>query len=207
VSGSRKSSFAILASGRGSNAEAILAALAEGRIQNAECKAVISNREGAGVIEVANRFDSKVFVLKTEAEILAQLQRLDVSWVVLAGFMKILSKEFLSAFKSGDGFSRVVNVHPSLLPAFPGRGGYAQAFEHGCVIAGATVHLVTEEMDAGPICAQGAFSIADCKNVEEVEAKGLATEHAIYPETIDWLLSGRFRVVHTDGGRSRVRPN
>jgi phosphoribosylglycinamide formyltransferase-1 len=114
----------------------------------------------------------------------------------------------LDAFRSERGYARVTNVHPSLLPAFPGVDSYAQAFEHGAKVAGASVHLVELEIDGGPICAQEAFGIADCASAAEVERRGLEVEHRLYPETLRWVLSEKFAVERRGSqGRICVRPN
>lgn len=206
--------IAILASGRGSNFDAIQSAIVSGEL-DAEIKAVISDFSDAPVLEKAQKQGIPVFFVDLKGlqrveqskKILAVLEPLEVRFLVLAGFMRILGKEVLEAFRSERGYFRVVNVHPSLLPAFPGVDSYRQAFEYGAAVSGVTVHLVDEKMDHGPICAQEAFSIADCKNVAEVEKRGLALEHRLFPKTLKWVLKEEFQF-HSDlEGRPRVCPS
>jgi phosphoribosylglycinamide formyltransferase-1 len=123
----------------------------------------------------------------------------------MAGYMRVVSPELIDAFRDPRGFARVTNVHPSLLPAFPGRDAYGQAFRHGAKVSGVTVHLVDDGVDEGPICAQEAFGIGDCRSGEEVESRGLAIEHRLYPATLSWLLAESFEIEREEG-RIRVRP-
>ena len=141
-----------------------------------------------------------------EELILAALAPLKPAFLILAGYMRILTPRLLGAFRSPRGYARVVNIHPSLLPAFPGTGGYAQAWEHGAKVAGASVHLVDEGVDEGPICAQEAFSIAECRSAEEVEKMGLAVEHRLYPRALSWILEEKFEIEKMKG-RPCVRPS
>jgi phosphoribosylglycinamide formyltransferase-1 len=106
--------------------------------------------------------------------------------------MRILTPYLIDAFRCDKGYSRMVNIHPSLLPAFPGTHAYAQAFRYGVKITGVTVHLVEPVVDSGPICAQEAFSIEDCQSEDEVEMRGLAVEHRLYPKALNWILAERF---------------
>jgi folate-dependent phosphoribosylglycinamide formyltransferase PurN len=115
-------------------------------------------------------------------------------FLVLAGYMRVLTDAFIESYRSPRGYARIVNVHPSILPAFPGVGSYAQAFRHGSQLAGVTVHLVEPAVDDGPICAQASFPIGDCRSAEEVEARGLRLEHVLYPETLAWVLPEKFEV-------------
>jgi phosphoribosylglycinamide formyltransferase-1 len=204
--------IAVLASGRGSNFESILASILEGRL-NAEIVAVISDRAQAPVLAKAGAagipaiFVAPVKVaselspnVNSESErrrfhetlILAALEPYRPQFLVLAGYMRILTPYLIEAFRCDRGYSRMVNIHPSLLPAFPGVRSYAQAFEYGVKWTGVTVHLVEVTVDGGPICAQEAFSIETCRSVEEVEKRGLEIEHRLYPETLNWVLSERF---------------
>jgi phosphoribosylglycinamide formyltransferase-1 len=142
-----------------------------------------------------------------ERAVLQALEPYGVRFLVMAGYMRIISSELLNAFRSERGYFRVVNVHPSLLPAFPGVNAYAQAFEHGAKVAGATVHLVDDGLDSGPICAQEAFRIDDCKSAEEVEQRGLAVEHRLYPAALNWILPENFGIeeMRTREGARRLR--
>jgi phosphoribosylglycinamide formyltransferase-1 len=217
-----KPRIAFLASGRGSNFEALMAAVREGRVQ-AEPVALVCDRFDAPVVEKARALGLPVALvpappvssgtLKERREahgrtILEALAPHRPDWLVLAGFMRILPSSVMAAFRDPRGFNRVVNVHPSLLPAFPGRDSYRQAFEHGCQLAGVTVHLVEPEVDSGPILAQEAFPIAAAHDAGEVEALGLAVEHRLYPATLSWLLSGNFQTFQSESSRRlRVRQN
>jgi phosphoribosylglycinamide formyltransferase 1 len=209
-------SIAILASGRGSNFDAIQEAIKGGKLR-ARIVRVVSDREAAPVLEKARAAGYEaVYVplknLSREMQDEALLRaihggREKPRFLVLAGFMRLLGPQVISAFADPKGFSRIVNVHPAILPSFPGLHSYAQAYEYGCAVAGVTVHLVDEKVDHGPICAQEAFSIADCKNAGEVEARGLAIEHRLYPQTLDWILQEKFQLIPRDQGRFCVRPS
>lgn len=208
--------IAVLASGRGSNFEAILRAITLNRL-NARVVAVVSDRAQAPVLEKARASGIPAIhvpalkEISREAHDEAILRALKESaleapvFLVLAGYMRIVTPKLIEAFRSERGYSRVVNIHPSLLPSFRGLNGYAQAFEHGCQVTGATVHLVEVELDDGPICAQAAFSIGDCRSSEEVEKMGLDVEHRLFPEALSWILPEQFEI--TFEGRARVRPN
>jgi phosphoribosylglycinamide formyltransferase-1 len=209
--------IAVLASGRGSNLEAIHAASVAGWLQ-AEIVAVISDRKDALVLEKARALGLNALYVEPgkeqrishEKKILAALSSgTRPHFLVLAGYMRILSPLLIEAYRSEQGYSRIVNVHPSLLPAFPGVGSYAQAFQYGAKLSGVTVHLVESEVDNGPICAQESFSLNDCTTEAEVEQKGLAVEHRLYPETLGWVLPEKFKVDMNQGssGRLRVRAN
>jgi phosphoribosylglycinamide formyltransferase-1 len=199
--------IAVLASGRGSNFDSILASILEGRL-DAEIVAVISDRAKAPVLAKAEAAGiPAIFIPPVKASagageierrqlheksILEALLPYRPRFLVLGGYMRILTPYLIEAFRCERGYSRMVNIHPSLLPAFPGVRSYAQAFEYGVKWTGVTVHLVEATVDGGPICAQEAFSIAHCRSVEEVEKLGLAIEHRLYPETLNWVLSERF---------------
>jgi phosphoribosylglycinamide formyltransferase-1 len=212
-----KTPIAIFASGRGSGFDAIHAAIAAGKL-DAEIRAVVSDRADAAVLEKARSKGLKAICIECasgvgsaeerrsehEKRILEALAPLSPRFVVLAGYMRILTPRLIEAFRSERGYSRIVNVHPSLLPAFPGRDSYRQAFEYGVKQTGVTVHLVEQQVDAGPICAQEAFAIEDCRSVEEVEKRGLAIEHRLYPESLKWILKEAFSL-EKSLGRHRVR--
>jgi phosphoribosylglycinamide formyltransferase-1 len=191
----------VLISGRGSNLQAIIEAIAAGRLA-AEIAVVISNRPDAPGLERARRAGIETVVLDHTAhgsreaydrELAAALRRYDVALVCLAGFMRLLGPAFVCAFRD-----RILNVHPSLLPAFPGLRGQEQAWRHGVKVAGATVHIVTAELDAGPIVRQAAVPVHEDDTPETLSARILTEEHRIYPEAIGLVLDGGWRV---DGRR------
>lgn len=202
--------IAVLASGRGSNFEAILHAVEAGKL-DVQIVALISDAPNAPVLEKAQRHGIPAFYIpfesrnQHESRILAQLSELGESlrpqFLVLAGYKRIIGSTLLEAFRSIRGYSRIVNVHPSLLPAFPGLSSYAQAFRYGVKVTGVTVHLVEEGVDTGPICAQEAFLIADCSSEEEVELRGLQVEHRLFPQTLEWILKENFEITSREQKR------
>ncbi len=193
----------ILISGRGSNFEAIADQVAAGAIP-ATIAAVISNRPEARGLEVARRRGLEAVSLPSrgldrevyDRLLIEELQRRQVDLVCLAGFMRLLSAGFIRAFPN-----RILNIHPSLLPAFPGLDAQHQALEHGVKVTGCTVHFVDEYLDAGPIVLQRAVPVEDDDTVESLSARILAEEHRIYPEAIRIVLSGRYSV---EGRRVRL---
>lgn len=196
-----KKRIGILLSGRGSNFEALADSVAAGRIPNAEIAIVISHRESAPGIDRARArgVDARVIPskgLEREAydrQVVAALQEKKVDLVCLAGYMRLLSPYFVQAFRG-----RILNIHPSLLPAFPGLESQRQALEHGAKFAGCTVHFVDENLDAGPIILQSAVPIRDDDTVDSLSERILAEEHRIYSEAVRIVLEGRFRI---DGRR------
>ena len=190
----------ILLSGRGSNFEAIADQVAGRRI-NAEIAVVISNRPEARGLAVARERRLKSVSIPSkgldreayDALLIQELKANAVDVVCLAGFMRLLSASFVRAFPQ-----RILNIHPSLLPAFPGLDAQKQALEHGVKITGCTVHLVDEFLDAGPIILQAAVPVLDDDTVESLSARILAQEHRIYSEAIGIVLGGDFRL---DGRR------
>ncbi len=186
----------ILLSGRGSNFEAIADQVAAGRIP-AEIAVVISNRPEARGLDVACRRGLKAVCIPSKGLdreaydrlLIQELEADRVDLVCLAGFMRLLSASFVRAFPQ-----RVLNIHPSLLPAFPGLDAQKQALEHGVKISGCTVHLVDEFLDAGPIILQAAVPVLDRDTVESLSARILTEEHRIYGEAIQIMLSGNFRI-------------
>jgi phosphoribosylglycinamide formyltransferase-1 len=186
----------ILISGRGSNFEAIAGEVAAGRI-DAEIAVVIGNRPEARGLEVACRRGLKAVCIPSKGLdreaydrlLIEELAANQVDLVCLAGFMRLLSATFVRAFPQ-----RVLNIHPSLLPAFPGLDAQKQALEHGVKISGCTVHLVDEFLDAGPIIVQAAVPVLDEDTVESLSARILAEEHRIYSEAIRILLGANFRI-------------
>jgi phosphoribosylglycinamide formyltransferase 1 len=192
-----KKRIAILLSGRGSNFEALADSVSSGRIPNAEISVVISHREGAPGIERARSrgIDARVIPSKGldreayDRQVVAVLQEKKIDLVCLAGYMRLLSSYFVQAFRD-----RILNIHPSLLPAFPGLEAQRQALEHGVKFAGCTVHFVDENLDAGPIILQAAVPVRDDDTVDSLSARILAEEHRIYSEAVRIVLEGRYRV-------------
>ena len=186
----------ILLSGRGSNFEAIAENIQRGRL-NAEIAAVISNRAEARGIEIARERGLPALVLPSQGvereeydrRVVAELHSRGVELVCLAGFMRLLTAEFCRAFPL-----RALNIHPSLLPAFPGLDAQKQALEQGVKISGCTVHFVDERLDAGPIILQAAVPVLDHDTEETLAARILAEEHRIYSEAIAIIVSGRWRM-------------
>ncbi len=210
----------VLGSGRGSNFEALDRAIRGGAL-HAEIGALICDRPDAPILSKAKAAGIPAFAVPPPADATEAADRrirhgralLDAitphrpRFLVLAGFMRVLDAAVIEEFRSERGYARVVNVHPALLPAFPGLDSYARAFAHGVRVTGVTVHLVEPEVDSGPICAQEAFSIANMRSAAEVEAWGLELEHRLLPETLGWVLPERFDVEAAGQGRLRVRPN
>jgi phosphoribosylglycinamide formyltransferase 1 len=187
----------VLLSGRGSNFEALADSVAAGRIPNAEIAVVISNREGApGIERAATRgIPAKVIPskgLEREAydkQVAAVLQEYKVDLVCLAGYMRLLSPFFVAAYRG-----RILNIHPSLLPSFPGLEAQRQALEFGARFSGCTVHFVDENLDAGPIILQAVVPILDDDTPESLAARILKEEHRIYTEAVNLVLQGRTRI-------------
>ncbi|RYZ64001.1 MAG: phosphoribosylglycinamide formyltransferase, partial [Proteobacteria bacterium] len=191
--------IAILASGRGSNFDAIAAAISSGKLTNTRIALVASDKATAPVLAKAQALGIETLIEKDQDQLGSALLGRQVDFVVLAGFMRILNEKFIQSFWDDRGFAKIVNVHPSLLPKYPGRAGYRQAFEAGDKVAGVTVHLVDQGVDTGPVCAQQEFSIENCKSAEEVEALGLTVEHELYPKTLNWILNGQFEIKNQEG--------
>jgi len=187
----------VLLSGRGSNFEALAESVAAGRIPEAEIAIVISNREGAPGIERARvrGIDTRVIPskgLEREAYdrlVVAALREKQVDLVCLAGFMRLLSPYFVAGFRN-----RILNIHPSLLPAFPGLEAQRQAFEYGVKWSGCTVHFVDENLDAGPIIVQAPVEVLDSDTPETLAARILKEEHRIYSEAVRLVLEGGYRI-------------
>jgi len=180
----------VLGSGRGSNAEALLRAERTGTLGRGKIVAILSDRADAGILELGPRFDvpsayvdPAPFKTKLEGEgevrFIAAIQAYEPDLVVLAGFMRILKPGFLNAFAG-----KIVNLHPSLLPSFPGLDGIGQAFRRGVKITGCTVHSVTLEVDGGPILDQAAVRIEPTDTEETLAAKVHAAEHALLPAVV-----------------------
>jgi phosphoribosylglycinamide formyltransferase-1 len=188
---------AVLISGRGSNLQALIDAGAEGRL-DATIALVISNRADAQGLERAQAagierlvIDHRGFASRDlfEAALVRELRARNVELVCLAGFMRLLGTTFLEAFPGA-----ILNVHPSLLPAFPGVSAQRQAWDHGVKVAGATVHLVTGELDGGPIVVQSAVPVLDEDTPDMLAARILVEEHRIYPEAVGMVLSGEYEL-------------
>ena len=193
VGPSKNRRLGVLISGRGTNLESIVDATAAGRL-DATVAVVIANKEDAGGLERARLAGVDTAVLKHtsyesreayDAALIDELRRRDVGLVCLAGFMRLLSVRFIEAFPD-----RIVNIHPSLLPAFPGLDGQGQAWAHGVKVAGATVHIVTPKLDAGPIVLQATVPVYDTDTPEDLAARILVEEHRMYPEAIAIILDG-----------------
>ena len=186
----------VLVSGRGSNLQALLDAARAGRL-GGEVAVVVSNVAAAPALDKARAAGVPAVVCdhrgrpreEHDRAVLRVLQEQGVDLVCLAGYMRLLSPLFLSAFPH-----RVVNIHPSLLPAFPGLDAQRQAWEHGVKVSGATVHLVEEALDAGPIVMQEAVEVRAGDSSETLAARILEAEHRIYPRAVRLLLSGRWRL-------------
>lgn len=191
-----KPRLAILISGRGSNMVALLDAIREGRL-DAEAALVISNIESAPGMAKAGERGVETLAIplrgrtreEHDSEIMAELKRRKVSVVCLAGYMRLLGRQFVREFEN-----RILNIHPSLLPAFPGIDAQKQALEHGVKITGCTVHIVDEHLDHGPIVLQRAVEVLDDDTVETLSARILVEEHRIYPEAVARVISEDFRV-------------
>src|SRR5947209_4954803 len=194
----------ILLSGRGSNFEMIAKNVASGKIPDARIAIVIPNRADAGGIEIARRLGLETLVVPSKGkvreehdrEVVAALQHRKVDLVCLAGYMRLLSPWFVRQFPH-----RILNIHPSLLPAFPGLEAQEQAFAYGVKVTGCTVHFVDEELDHGPIIVQRAIPVLDGDDEHTLAARILKQEHVAYSEAIKIVLDGNFDVV----GRRLVR--
>ena len=186
----------ILLSGRGSNFLAIAEAIEQGRIANARIAVVISNRRDAPGISLAQNKGLATEVIEPrgrpraehDAEIIASLQAHQVDLVCLAGYMRLLSVGFVRAFPQ-----RILNIHPSLLPAFPGLDAQRQALEYGVTVSGCTVHFVDEELDHGVIVLQKTVPVLSGDDEHTLAARIIVQEHAAYAEAIDRVLSGKYR--------------
>jgi phosphoribosylglycinamide formyltransferase-1 len=198
----------VLASGTGSNLQAILDAIAEGSL-DAEVRIVISNLPGAAALRRAA--DAGVPVMTIAHREFAGRQQFDMAiakalddagaqWVVLAGFMRVLTPEFLERFRR-----RVLNIHPALLPAFPGVHAQKQAFDYGVKVAGCTVHFVDDGVDSGPIIAQRAVPVLDDDCADSLSQRILRQEHLLYVEVLRWLAANRIKWLDAEsGGRSKI---
>ena len=192
-----KGNLGVLISGRGSNLQAIIDATSAGRL-DARVRVVVSNRADAQGLVRAQDAGIETLVISHRAfasreafdsAVVAELAAREVALVCLAGFMRLLSPVFINAYPN-----RILNIHPALLPAFPGLDAQHQAWEHGVKVTGATVHIVTADLDAGPIVVQKAVPVFDDDTSETLAARILVEEHRIYPEAIRIVLDGGWRI-------------
>ena len=195
--------LAILASANGTNAQAIIEAVRAGKL-DADVKVVLTNKEDAGVIERARRFGVAVEIVSKgirnraeyDALVVETLKKYDVDTIALAGWMRILSEVFVNAYEG-----RILNLHPALLPSFKGATAIADAYEHGVRITGCSVHLVTPELDAGPVIIQAAVPVNG--TASELEAQIHRMEHRIFPQALQWFAEGRISI---EGHKINVAP-
>jgi phosphoribosylglycinamide formyltransferase 1 len=186
----------ILLSGRGSNFEAIADSIAAGRLK-AEIAIVISNRAEAPGLQSAKRRGLNAMLIPSkgrvreehDTEMIAALKQANVDLVCLAGYMRLLSPEFVRAFPD-----RILNIHPSLLPAFPGLDAQRQALEYGAKVSGCTVHIVDQHLDHGPIIVQRTVPVLETDDEHSLSARILEQEHIAYAEAIRLMLSGELEV-------------
>ncbi len=197
----------ILLSGRGSNFEAIARNVAAGKIPHARIAVVISNRPDAGGLEIAKRMGLEGLAIPSKGkqreehdrEVVAALRQRKVDLVCLAGYMRLLSPWFVQQFPR-----RILNIHPSLLPSFPGLEAQQQAFAYGVKVTGCTVHFVDEELDHGPIIVQKAVPVLDTDNEQSLAARILEQEHIAYTEAINMVLEGDYQIAGRRLARTRA---
>ena len=193
---SKRARIGILISGRGSNMVALVDAIGDGRIPNAEIAVVISDQPDArGLVKARDRGIETVVIERSgrrreehDREIVTALRERRVDLVCLAGYMRVLSGEFLKAFPR-----RILNIHPSLLPSFPGLEAQKQALDSKARVSGCTVHFVDETLDGGPIIAQRVVPVLDDDTVESLSVRILAEEHQLYPEAVAMVLSNNLQ--------------
>lgn len=190
--------LAILLSGRGSNFEAIASNIAAGRIPNARLAVVISNKPDAGGLAAAKRLGLTALAIPSKGvareehdrAVVAALKEHKVDLICLAGYMRLLSPWFVQQFPQ-----KILNIHPSLLPAFPGLEAQEQAFAYGVKVSGCTVHFVDEELDHGAIIVQKAVAVSREDDEHTLAARILEQEHIAYPEAIRIVLEGKYKIV------------
>jgi phosphoribosylglycinamide formyltransferase 1 len=195
----------VLLSGRGSNFEALADSVSAGRIPNAEISVVVSNKPGASGLEraAARNIPARAIPskgLEREAydrQVAAVLQEYKVDLICLAGYMRLLSPFFVASFPQ-----RILNIHPSLLPSFPGLESQKQALDYGVKFAGCTVHFVDENLDAGPIILQSAVPVLDNDDEHTLSARILKEEHRIYTQAVKIILEGNYKIA----GRRVLHP-
>lgn len=196
----------VLLSGRGSNFEALAESISAGHIPNAEIALVLSNRVGAPGIDRAKARGLATRVIPSKGleretydrQVVAALREANVDLICLAGYMRLLSPYFVAAFPQ-----RILNIHPSLLPSFPGLESQKQALEYGVKFAGCTVHFVDENLDAGPIVLQAAVAVEDNDTEDSLSARILKEEHRIYSEAVKIVLEGSYKIE----GRRVIHPS
>ncbi len=194
----------ILISGRGSNMAALIDAVQDGEIPSSEAAVVISDKpEAAGLAKAAERGVPTLVIERRgrmraehDAEIASELQKRGVELVCLAGYMRLLSPDFIRSFPN-----RIINIHPSLLPSFPGLNVQQQAIDHGVKVSGCTVHFVNEELDAGPIIVQRAVEVMEDDTAETLAARILVEEHKAYVDAVALIAAGRVGVT---GNRTKI---
>jgi phosphoribosylglycinamide formyltransferase-1 len=187
----------ILISGRGSNMSALVEAVKSGGIPKSEISVVISDKSKAAGLERAREKGVETLVIERngrirsehDAEIISELKKRNVELVCLAGYMRLLSGDFINAFRN-----RIINIHPSLLPAFPGLDAQRQAFEYGVKVTGSTVHFVDEGLDSGAIIAQKTVPVLDDDTPETLSARILEQEHKVYVEAVAHIVSGNYEI-------------
>ena len=192
-----KKRIGVLLSGRGSNFVALAESVATGRIPNAEIAIVVSNREGAPGIDKAKERGIATRIIPSKGlereaydrQVVAVLNEHNVEFICLAGYMRLLSPYFVASFPN-----RILNIHPSLLPSFPGLESQRQALEYGVKFAGCTVHFVDENLDAGPIVLQSAIPVRDDDTEVTLSERILAEEHRIYSEAVKIVLDGKYKI-------------
>jgi len=192
-----KKRIGVLLSGRGSNFEALADSASAGRIPNAEIALVLSNREGAPGIDRASARGLATLVIPAKGleretydrQVVGALREAQIDLVCLAGYMRLLSPYFVAAFPQ-----RILNIHPSLLPSFPGLESQRQALEYGVKFAGCTVHFVDENLDAGPIILQAVVPVNDADTEDTLSARILKEEHRIYSDAVKIILSGKYKI-------------
>jgi len=203
----KKLIIGVLASGRGTNLQAIIDNVKSGKLPNVEIGCVISDNPDAKALERARRAGIPTYYIypgekrtvldpEQEEKYIETLKKHGVELVCLAGFMRILKKRFLDAFPN-----RIMNIHPALLPAFPGLNAQKQALEYGVKVSGATVHFVDEGIDTGPIILQEAVKVEEDDTVETLADRILKVEHKIYSEAIKLFAEGRLKI---EGRRVRI---
>jgi len=188
----------VLLSGRGSNFEALADSISAGRIPGASIALVLSNREGAPGIDRARSRGLKTLVIPSKGlereaydrQVVSALREENVELICLAGYMRLLSPYFVAAFPQ-----RILNIHPSLLPSFPGLESQKQALDYGVKFAGCTVHFVDENLDAGPIVLQSVVPVLDNDTEETLSARILKEEHRIYTEAVATVLAGNYKIL------------
>ena len=189
--------LAILISGRGSNMLALAEAVRDGRIPNTEIAVVVSDKSNAAGLARARELGLTTQIVERRGrsredhdhETVEVLKRHEVDFVCLAGYMRVLSAYFLEAFRD-----RILNIHPSLLPAFPGLNAQLQAIEHGVKWTGCTVHFVDETLDGGPIVAQAVVPVVADDTEESLSERILEQEHELYPEAVAFVVSGTYEL-------------